>query len=118
MRDGYLPTLRNEFEAGDASFLIQLRCDLHWSKAAFTRLVTAMEQCCADLENADHVDRWAADGFWYMSWFVQSWSSDENFPREFPDQYYRDAYELLFDLASYFFTGAHPYENRSFRCPE
>ncbi len=107
--------LRDEFAAEDGSFLIQLRCGLKWDRAAFLRLVTAMDQCCADLEGAEQVERWVADGFWYVSWFVQSWATHENFPREFPEKYYQDAFRLLFDLASYFFSGSHPYTDRRFR---
>jgi hypothetical protein len=111
----YLTILRKEFTAENGSFLLQLRCDLRWDQEAFLRLTTAMERCCSDLENAEYFDRWLADGFWYLSFFVKSWASHENFLRELPDEYYRDAFQLLFDLASYFFTGSHPYIDRRFR---
>ncbi len=114
----YLDILRNEFEAGNDSFLIQLRGDLVWSKQAFAHLVSAMQDCCLDLEGAERVDRWLANGFWYVAWFVESWTAHGDFPRKFPDQYYKDAYLLLSELASYFFTGEHPRLDRRFRLPE
>jgi hypothetical protein len=110
----YLTILRREFAAEDSSFLIQLRGNLKWDKQAFLRLVTAMEQCCAEIENDERVDRWLADGFWYISWFAESWATHKNFPKEFPEEYYRDAFETLSMLAEYFFTGSHPYTNRRF----
>jgi hypothetical protein len=110
----YLAILRDEFAAEDSSFLIHLRCDLKWDKRAFLRLVTAMEQCCADIEDAKQVERWLADGFWYVSWFVQSWATHQNFRWEFAPDYYEGASRLLVDLASYFFSGCHPYEDGRF----
>jgi hypothetical protein len=112
----YLTVLRSEFAAAEeSSFLIQLRCNLKWDKQAFLRLATAMEQCCTGMENAEHVDRWLADGFYFLSWFVQSWATHKNFPKEFPEDYYEEAFQLLSDLASYFFTGSHPYTGKRFR---
>lgn len=41
--DDYLTILRREFEAEDGSFLLSLRVHADWDKAAFSRLVRAME---------------------------------------------------------------------------
>ena len=113
----YIDVLRSEFDAADGSFLIQLR-ELHWDKVAFARLVAAMEECCIALNGVDTVDRWVAEGFWFLSWYVRSWSTHENFPREFSEDYYERAYGLLSDLAFFFFVGEHPYIDKRLRQPE
>ena len=110
----YLTILRNEFDGEDQSFILRLRSDLIWDKAAFLRLVTAMEQCCVDLEGTQKFDRWLAEGFWYFAWFVREWASHESFPRVFSSEYYEGAFNLLFDLSFYFFSGDHPYTDRCF----
>jgi len=46
--DNYLEVLKNEFEAEEGSFLINLR-GMDWNKNAFIRLVTAMETCCENI---------------------------------------------------------------------
>jgi hypothetical protein len=46
-----------------------------------------------------------AEGFWYLSWYVKSWSEHANFPRPFPAEYYNAAYERPSDLAYWLFTG-------------
>jgi hypothetical protein len=43
--DDYLIVLRREFEAEEGSFLIGLCCRAEWGRAAFSRLVRAMERC-------------------------------------------------------------------------
>ena len=42
-----LALLRQEFTAGDGSFLLRLRIDLHWDRPAFSRLEQAMRRVCA-----------------------------------------------------------------------
>lgn len=107
---GYLEILEHELNAGDGSFLIKLRCDLEWDRAAFTRLTDAMKQCCEELAGAEVIDRWLAGGFWYLSFFVKDWTTHPNFPKKEPDDYYAKAYERLDSLAYWFFMGESPYE--------
>lgn len=102
--DNYFEILKNEFEAGDDSFLINLRCGLTWDKEAFIRLVTAMETCCETVISEDKVERWLAEGFWYVPQFTKDWSSHQNFPKEHPPEYYEAAYYLLNVLAERFFV--------------
>ena len=109
--DDYLLVLRNEFEAGDGSFLIQLRPHLTWDKTSFTRLITVMQRCCEDYSEAETLDRWMAEGFWYVPTFVRDWTKNQNFPRSHPPEYYDSAYERLDDLAYWFFYGESPYLN-------
>jgi hypothetical protein len=122
--DDYIRVLEHEFSADDGSFLIQMRCDLTWDKATFTRLTEAMLACCKAYDARDErptlmgsaydktqVPRWLADGFWYLSFYVKDWTTHPNWERTTaPEQeYYDRAYVRLFDLATWFFTGHSPY---------
>ncbi len=109
MDEHTLAVLRSEFEAHDGSFLIQLRPRLTWDKAAFSRLIAVMEQCCRDYADNDLLDRWIAQGFWYIPTFVKAWTTHPNFPREHEQAYYDAAYRRLDDLAYWYFWGQSPY---------
>ena len=89
--DDYLCALRNEFEAGEGSFLIQIRPDLNWDKAAFTRLITVMQRCCQEHGESDTLERWMANGFWFVPSFVRDWTTHPNFPRVHEAEYYQKA---------------------------
>ena len=104
----YEPLLRSEFQESSNSFLLQLRCSFTWDRAAFSRLISAMEACAAAHEGVSTLPRWIAEGFWYYGYFVQEWSSHPNFPREHPPEYYEAAYERLRDLAYWLFIGQSP----------
>ena len=105
----YLSVLRNEFEAGEGSFLIQLRPHLVWDRASFTRLIAAMQQCCEESSKADTLERWMAEGFWYVPRFVRDWTTHPAFPRVHPAAYFEKAYQRLDNLAYWFFFGESPY---------
>ena len=105
----YRDVLQREFDAEEGSFLIQLRPGLVWDRAAFSRLVLAMEACCKDHEGRESIDRWIAVGFWYLSWSVKDWATHPNFPKDEPPEYYEKAFKRLFDLAYWFFCGESPY---------
>lgn len=107
--DDYLVILRNEFEAGEGSFLIQIRPYLNWDKVAFTRLILAMQTCCEQSYHLDKLDRWIAEGFWFIPDFVQTWTTHPNFPRVHSEEYYDKAYERMRDLAWWFFMAESPY---------
>jgi hypothetical protein len=79
-----LELLRREFSAEDGTFLLQLRIDLHWDRQAFSRLEQAMRRVCARLESRDHLERWLAEGYWYLSDFVPSHTSHPNSPGQGP----------------------------------
>ncbi len=108
--DDALTVLRREFEAVEGSFLLRLRRDLVWDRAAFSRLEQAMRVACAHYEGHDDVPRWLAEGFYEVSQFVAEWTGHPNFPRPQPAQYYRDCLERLRDLADWFFRGCHAYQ--------
>ena len=104
-------TLRSEFNAADGSFLLQLRCDLHWDQTAFTRMTDAMREYCRSRNTEDDIPRWIAYGFWYVESFVRDWSTHPSFPREYDAEYYERAYARLHDLAYLLFTGESPYQD-------
>ena len=107
----FMAVLRREFEAEEeGSFMLKLRCELVWDRAAFSRLVRAMEQCARAYEGREQVERWVAGGFWYLEWFVPDWTSHPNFPRPHDQQYYQEACRRLGDLAYWFFVGESPYQ--------
>lgn len=101
-----LQVLRNEFEAGDGSFLITIRANMIWNVDAFDRLSKAMEQYCQETSGTSaQLERWLAQGFWYVPDFVRDWTSHPNFPRALPATYYESAYRQLDELAFWFFFG-------------
>jgi hypothetical protein len=67
-----------------------------------------MESCCRGTADDDVLDRWVANGFWYLSWFVKQWTTHSGFPRRHPKEYYDEAYRLLDDLAYWYFMGESP----------
>ena len=107
--ENYLSVLRNEFEAGEDSFLIKLRPDLEWDKEAFSRLISAMQTYCEQRRKSEMVECRLAQGFWFIPGFVRDWSSHQDFPRVHSQEYYDKAYRRLDDLAWWFFMGESPY---------
>lgn len=104
-----LETLRCEFDAEENSFLIKLRCDFYWDKDAFERLTEAMRDYCYESQEKNLLERWIAEGFWFISHFVKDHSLHPSFPRPYAPEYYEKAYERLDDLAYWFFFGQSPY---------
>ena len=108
MTESHAAALRREFEAGEGSFLLALRGDLHWSRQGFLRLVGAMQAYVEANPERETLERWIAEGFWYVGWFVREWSSHPNFPQDYEAGYYQRAYQRLFDLAFWLFSGNCP----------
>lgn len=102
--------LRRELEAAEGSFLIKLRTDLEWDRGAFDRLTAEMYEYVRGRDHDAPIPRWVADGFWYLDWWVEDWSSHECFPRPHGEAYYSAAYERLHALAFWLFTGSPMYE--------
>ena len=101
--DEWRDVLWREFMAVQGSFLLQIRCELTWDVDAFDRLVAAMENCRRAKTGDELIERWVAEGFWYLSWFVKDWTTHPNFPRQRVEGYYQAAYEYLDGLALGFF---------------
>lgn len=123
MAEAWYDILQHEFAADEGSFLLQLRVRLVWDKAAFTRLTAAMLECCKEYDTSHQsletriaayhqqsVPRWLAEGFWFAYEFTWEHTSHpawrENIALD--QDYYEKAYERLFDLADWFFTGHSP----------
>ena len=111
--NNYLEILRKQFleceyEKSENSFLLKLRPNMIWDKDSFLELVTAMQICCENYKSKDTIEKWIANGFWYVPQFIRDWTSHPNFPKIYSSRYYEKAYNLLDDLASYFFLAAHP----------
>ncbi len=105
----YRETLQREFSAQPGTFLSKLRPGFEWDQEAFSRLLEAMQTCCEEQERTPELERWLAEGFWYVSWYVKQWTTHERFPRPYPQEYYDKAYQRLLLLASWFFTGESPW---------
>lgn len=101
--------LEREFRADEGSFLLRLRGDLTWDRAAFTRLERAMRFACEYFQASLEIRRWAADGFYTMATWVPAWTAHPDFPRPTPTAYYEDCLERTGDLADWFFRGESNY---------
>ena len=108
--DNYIDILKHEMVAGEGSFLVKMRVELEWDRAAFSRLTEAMRIYCDSRVKDAAIERWAASGFYYLSWAVKDWTTHPNFPRPYQTEYYESAYQRLFELGCYFFDGYSPYE--------
>ncbi|WNJ17151.1 hypothetical protein [Pontibacter sp. G13] len=105
----YEEELQHEFHAEKGSFLLQLRIDLFWDHKQLIKILRLMEKCCLDMQENSSLPRNWTDGFWYFSTFVEGWSTHPNFPKTYSKKYYEKAYELIFSMSSWFFTGRYPW---------
>jgi len=111
--EDFMAVLKNEFEAGEDSFLIKLRPNLDWDKVAFNRLVSAMKHCAESKSSEPKLERWVAEGFWYVPRFVREWATHSNFPKAHSTEYYDRAFTRLDDLAYWYFMGQSPHEGEN-----
>lgn len=129
MAEDFTAVLAREFAAEEGTFLLQLRGEMRWDKAAFTRLVEAMLACCRAYDEGEttqlamwgasgerkRLPRWLAEGFWYSSWFVRDWTTHPAWRERtaWEQDYYDAAYERLHALADWFFSGQCPYSDQA-----
>lgn len=93
------------YKRREEPFLIKLRIHLEWDAESFARLERAMTACCEAVQGETSVERWIAEGFWYVGWFVENWTSHEAW-RADPARAAIDAgCNRLFELCNWFFTG-------------
>ena len=111
--EDYKSVLKNEFEAGEDSFLITLRIKLEWNKAAFNRLASAMKRCAEEKSDDHQLERSVAWGFWFVPRFTKDWVAHPDFPKIHSAEYYNKALTRLYDLADWYFSGRSPYESGS-----
>jgi hypothetical protein len=104
----FLAVLNHEFNAEEGSFLLQLRCQGRWDWVAFARLTSAMEACCEHRREAETVERWVANGFWFCDVFVKEQARHSGMRLPGPPEDYERAFEQLAELAHWFFYDEHP----------
>ena len=90
--------LEEEFAAAEGSFTLQLRCT-GWDKAAHARLFVAMRECCKAHEGETHVERWIADGFWWLDFYTREHYADST------DEYKANQATNFNHLIFWLFTG-------------
>ncbi|WP_435263869.1 hypothetical protein [Tenacibaculum sp. nBUS_03] len=105
--------LIDELKAKNGSFLLELRTDLNWNHDSFINLLTELNDECKRTKENLKLSRDTACGIWYISDFVKNWTEHQNFPKEFAEEYYEKACELINDLAYSYFMAESPYESES-----
>jgi hypothetical protein len=107
-----LTNLIEIFDAEDG-FLLNLRTNLEWNKAAFKTLVDAMQHYLENTAPDERIDRRVAEGFWYTETFTKDWISHPSFPRPHSTIYYEAALARLHDLSYWLFFGESPMQSRT-----
>ncbi|AUC15901.1 hypothetical protein BTO06_12395 [Tenacibaculum sp. SZ-18] len=105
--------LIDELKAENGSFLLELRTDLNWNHDSFINLLNELNAECKRTKESLNLSRDTACGIWYISDFIKNWTEHQNFPKEFAEEYYEKAYELINDLAYSYFMAESPYESES-----
>ena len=106
-------TLKEELNATDGSFLLELRTQFRWNHNAFINLLNKINEECKRTKGESSLDREVASGIWYSIDFIKDWVNHENFPKVYSTEYYETAFELLKDLGYYYFMAESPYESES-----
>jgi len=104
--------LRHQFDAGENSFLLILRCELRWDWNAFYELTSLMYDVAFDSQAESCFEKWVAEGFWYCDTWIKEWSSHPNFPAPEVGQHEK-AIALLHDLAWFYFMQDDPYRDNT-----
>ncbi|NHN24414.1 hypothetical protein FIA58_001895 [Flavobacterium jejuense] len=106
-------TIKDELNAEEGSFLLELRTDLNWNHSSFINLLTELNNECKRTNGIPNLSREIASGIWYISDFIKSWTEHKNFPKIYTHEYYEKSYELISDLANTYFMSESPYESES-----
>ena len=106
--------LKREFDGEEGSFLLQARCRLKGDWDAFRRLTSAMYDVADEAKGQPSIETWIAQGFWFCDTWIRDHTSHPNFPQP-PEEAYRDALELLHNLAAFLFTGESPFKDDTLR---
>lgn len=101
-----LEVLQSEFAAEPGSFLEAGRLERRWDHVAFQRLQRAMIEVCRELAGREALDRWIAEGFWFIERFVRDDCSHSDFPRP---ACYKAALERVESLSFWLFIDESPY---------
>ena len=105
--------LIDELNAENGSFLLELRTDFNWNHDSFIKLLNELNTECKRTKENLNLSRDTASGIWYISDFIKNWTEHQNFPKEFTEEYYEKAHELINDLAYSYFMAESPYESES-----
>lgn len=105
--------LLDELNAEDGSFILELRTEFNWNHHSFINLVTELHKEFLKTKNDNQLDRDIACGIWYISTFIKDWSEHENFPKQFPEEYYTKSYELIDDLTYQYFMAESMYNSKN-----
>ena len=97
--------LAHELTAEAGSFLLTLRVEQTWDDAAFERLADAMAACCAATSADDLLERWVADGFYYLATFPRGHTNHAYWADHPRREAIDDSLGRLDDLAHWYFTG-------------
>lgn len=98
--------LKHEFEAGEGSFVLQLRCGPGWDKEAYSRLFKAMLECCKAHDGQTHIERWIVEGFWWLDFYPRYNSQRSEDESDFYESdYYENAVTNFNHLAFWLFGG-------------
>ena len=106
-------TLIEELNAADGSFLLELRINFNWNHTSFINLLIELNKECKLTKEDLQLSREIASGVWYISDFIKSWTENENFPKKYSAAYYEKSYELIGDLAYFYFISESPYLSES-----
>ena len=106
-------TLKDELNAENGSFLLELRTDLNWNHNSFINLLTEINNECKRTKENPNLPRDIASGIWHISDFIKSWTEHQNFPKKYSAEYYEKSYGLITDLAYSYFMSESPYESES-----
>ena len=71
-----------------------------------------MKTYCEKYAQNERIERWLAEGFWYLQLFTRDWTTHPNSPRPHPPAYSEAARQLIDDLAYWFFVGEHGYQDK------
>jgi len=106
-------TLKDELNAENGSFLLELRTEFNWNHKSFVNLMTELNNESNKTKNDSELSREITSGFWYVSDFIKNWTEHENFIKKLPTEYYNKAYELINDIVYTYFMSESPYQSEN-----
>lgn len=105
-----LARIEDEFTSQPESFMAGLK-QLQWDQAKLIALLQDLQRLCQLLDREEMIERWLADGFWYLPNFIKTWPEHPEFPKEQLPDNFQVVCGLLDDLAEWFFTDHCPWED-------
>jgi hypothetical protein len=106
-------TLKDELNAENGSFLLELRSDLNWNHKSFINLLNGLFAEYKRTKGNPDLSRDIASGIWYISDFIENWTKHPDFPKIYSNEYYETAYQLIYDLSYAYFMAEIPYTSES-----